>query len=204
MAMQVVRSGEAVQQDMTRGGERRTFAQRVKEVPECYTVHGMYVVGLGQLMKKVGKERSCFRDAHRFRYYPLRDYMGLVLDCAAVLYANLPMRQALQALGRLVIPTFADSIGGQVIMSVASQSWDLALSCLASGYKLSLRPGRASLTHLGRGQARVELRNIWLFGDSYQVGVVEGLMTTCRVEGIIKATALSPCDTDLFITWTTH
>jgi hypothetical protein len=42
---------------------------------------------------------------------------------------------------------------------------------------------------------------VWNFPDSYQVGVVEGLMEWCGLRGQVTPRSLSACDVDLEIGW---
>jgi uncharacterized protein (TIGR02265 family) len=174
----------------------------VDRTPAKNTIHGMYVAELRSLMESEGLHDHGLEDIRRFRYYPLRDYMQVLLDCVTSLYPQQPIRDGLQTIGRLVCPTFATSFGGRVIMSAVGSSLELGLKVLARGYQLSLKPGRATTVDLAPGRAKVELRDVWNFGDSYQVGVIEGLMNWCHIEGSITPTVLSPCDTDLLVEWT--
>lgn len=186
----------------SRQTELDLYRAAVERTPAKNTIHGMYVVGLRALMESKGLRGHGLEDARRFRYYSLRKYMGVLLECSDALYPDGSIRDGLQALGRLVCPTFATSVGGKVMMGAVGHSWELALGILTRGYQLSLKPGIATAVNLGPRRVRVELRDIWNFGDSYQVGVIEGLMHWCRTEGRITPTVLSPCDTDLLVEWT--
>ena len=101
------------------------------------------------------------------------------------------MCESLRQLGELAIPTFARSIAGGVTMGIVGRSWELALKCVSRGYELSLKPGSCTVASIGSGQALLQLRNVWNFGDSYQVGVVLGLMKWCRIDGRVSARVLS-------------
>ena len=46
------------------------------------------------------------------------------------------------------------------------------------------------------------LRDVWNFGDTYQVGVIEGAMQSFLIEGTVEARLLGrPCDVDLLLHW---
>lgn len=173
------------------------FEQQISMTPATSQVHGMYLVGLRQLLKSRAITREELQSAQPFRYYPLQLFMRELLAAATLIYPESPLSDSLRRLGRLVCPTFAESIGGKVMMGVVGRNLELGLSVLTRGYHLSLRPGSAAVLKQSPGQWRVELRQIWNFGDTYQVGVVQGLMDWCRVRGEIVPRVLSPCDTDL-------
>ncbi|MFO7177216.1 MAG: DUF2378 family protein [Pseudomonadota bacterium] len=172
----------------------------IDRTPAGHTVKGMYVAGILDALDARKVRRPDFR-VQAFRDYPLRQYMELLLDAAVTLYPSQPIRSALVSLGKLAIPTFASSIVGGVIMGTVGRSWDIALKCVSKGYQISLRPGNAVVTNAGPGRAVLQLREVWNFADSYQVGVVEGLLEWCDLQGTVKPRVLGPCDVDLDIEW---
>jgi len=176
----------------------------IKRTPETNTVKGMYVGGLIQAMADRGIRRAEMGRIHSFRDYPLREYMELLIDCAVTVYPQMRVREALRHLGQLAIPTFAKSIVGGVLMGVVGRSWELALKSVSRGYAVSLKPGSAIVSEIRPGYAVVQLRNVWNFGDSYQVGVIEGLMEWCKLEGTVIPQVHSTPDVDLRIEWRTH
>lgn len=181
--------------------ELTSFEQQISVTPAANQVHGMYLVSLRQLLKSRAIARRELQTAQPFRYYPLQLFMRELVAAATLVYPEATPRDSLRRLGKLVCPTFAESIGGKVMMGVVGRNLELGLSVLARGYHLSLRPGRAIVVKQSPGHWRVELREIWNFGDTYQVGVVQGLMDWCRVRGEINPEVISPCDTDLDVRW---
>lgn len=176
------------------------LVSHIDRTPGGHTVKGMYLAGILDALDARKVRRPDFR-VQAFRDYPLRQYMELLLDAAVTLYPNQPIRAALISLGRLAIPTFASSIVGGVIMGTVGRSWDIALKCVSKGYQVSLRPGNATVTGMSDGRAVLQLREVWNFPDSYQVGVVEGLLEWCDLQGSVTARVLAPCDVDLEIEW---
>jgi uncharacterized protein (TIGR02265 family) len=177
------------------------FREQIAHTPAASGTNGMYVVNLLDLLRKNGVFVPGVREPQRFRHYPLRECMELLLLAAVTLHPDKTVGEGLRRLGRLVIPTFAQSLAGSVMMSVAACSWEAALGGLTRGYSLSLRPGEAHVAEFRRGHARVELRGIWSFGDTYQVGVVEGLMKWCDIDGRTVAKKLSRANTDITLEW---
>lgn len=181
--------------------ELRQLLDAIERTPATNTVKGMYVSGIVEALASRELEPREQRRYQAFKDYSLRDYMRLCLDASVTLYPSRTPKEGLRSLGQLAIPTFAQSISGAVIMGTVGRSWELALRCVSRGYQISLKPGEAIVAELGAERALVQLRKVWNFGDSYQVGVVEGLMDWCGLNGQVVATVVSPCDTDLNIQW---
>ncbi|MDD9945984.1 MAG: DUF2378 family protein [Myxococcales bacterium] len=176
------------------------YLARIDDTPASHTVKGMYVSGLIATMKAASVGYPEER-VHAFKDYPMRDFMGLVLEAGATLYPQKRLGDALHALGCQAIPTFAESISGGVIMATAGRSWKMALTLISRGYEISLKPGKATVAVMEADRAVVQLRNVRNFGESYHVGVMTGLMHWCRLQGNVVPKVLSQSDTDLLISW---
>ncbi len=179
----------------------RQLLDTIERTPAANTVKGMYVAGIVEALAQRDIAPREQRRYQAFKDYSLRDYMRLCLDAAVTLYPSRSPKEGLRSLGQLAIPTFAQSISGAVVMGTVGRSWELALRCVSRGYQISLKPGEAIVAELGAERALVQLRKVWNFGDSYQVGVVEGLMDWCGLNGEVTAHVISACDTDLRLQW---
>jgi uncharacterized protein (TIGR02265 family) len=180
----------------------RQLLDTIERTPAANTVKGMYVAGIVEALAQRDIAPREQRRYQPFKDYSLRDYMRLCLDAAVTLYPSRSPKEGLRSLGQLAIPTFAQSISGAVVMGTVGRSWELALRCVSRGYQISLKPGEAIVAELASERALVQLRKVWNFGDSYQVGVVEGLMDWCGLNGEVTANVISACDTDLRLQWT--
>jgi len=164
----------------------------------------MYVETLLSMLKRRGAALPTDKRYFSFKDYPLRELMGLMVNAVEVLYPDISPREGMIALGRLAFPTLTSTTIGKVIFSVAGNSWVRALNLVTKAYEVSIRPGTASVTELTETSARVELREIWNFGDSYQVGVFEGAMKHFGVRGSVQAVRVDRrCDVDLIMHWQT-
>lgn len=179
----------------------RQLLDTIERTPAANTVKGMYVAGIVEALAQRDIAPRDQRRYQAFKDYSLRDYMRLCLDAAVTLYPSRSPKEGLRSLGQLAIPTFAQSISGAVVMGTVGRSWELALRCVSRGYQISLKPGEAIVAELSAERALVQLRKVWNFGDSYQVGVVEGLMDWCGLNGEVTAHVISACDTDLKLQW---
>jgi uncharacterized protein (TIGR02265 family) len=199
--MEVVRTRSLIGLGTRLGRELKEYFDRIEKTPATHSIKGMYVAGLEDTLRAMGATRAVPVKAQQFRDYPLRDYMESLLDASVTLFPSRPMSDALKLLGEQAIPTFASSIVGSVIMGTVGGNWALALKCVSRGYEVSLKPGKAVVAEISSGRARVELRDVWNFGESYQVGVIRGLMQQCGLSGDIVAEVKSQCDVDLRLEW---
>jgi uncharacterized protein (TIGR02265 family) len=174
----------------------------IEETPQNATVKGMYVDSLLSMLERTGAPRVTDKRYFSFKEYPLRDAMRIMVDTVAVMYPNSPPREGLVRVGRQVFPTLAASTVGKVLFSVAGRSWERSLKLTSKAYEVSITPGTAALAELTDRSARIELRSIWNFADTYQVGVMQGAMETLGVRGSVRAVMLGRrCDVDLILEW---
>jgi uncharacterized protein (TIGR02265 family) len=199
--MHMLRARELTKQRPELRAELTQLFERIEQTPEANTFKGMYWTSLAGALNAARVDYVPPQRIQAFKDYPLRAYMELLLDSAITLYPNQRPSQGLRALGHLVVPTFANSIVGGVMMGTIGRSWEIALKCLSRGYEISLNPGKATVAEFKNTTALVQLRNIWNYGDSYQVGVIEGLMAWCGLIGRVSPHVIASCDVDLRIEW---
>ena len=189
----LARSGDA---------ELKRLITHIDTTPPDHTLKGMYISGLWEALASKGVSGAP-PSVQQFKDYSLSLFMELLLDSTLTLFPRERPTRGLVRLGHLAIPTFASSIVGGVLMGTAGRNWSLALHLISRGYEVSLKPGKVTLADRGAGWALLQFRDVWNFGSSYQVGVIEGLMSWCNLTGSIVATELSPSSTDLRIEWLT-
>lgn len=105
-------------------------------------------------------------------------------------------------MGRHAYPTLVSTTIGKVIFSVAGRSWERSLNLVQKAWEVSLKPGSNRLAEFRPGYARLELRQVWNFTDTYQVGIFEGALETFGLRGTVQAQSKGRiCDVDLHIEW---
>jgi len=182
--------------------ERRELQRCVEDTPKDATVKGMFIDSFLKTLDGARIPRPTDKRFVSFRDYPLTSFMDLMLSSTAAMYPSHAPREGLRLMGQLGYPTFASSTVGRVIFSLAGRSWEAALPLASRAYEVSLTPGRATLTNITPNTATLELREVWNFADTYQVGVFEGAMQTFNIEGQVKAVKRGKrCDVDLFLEW---
>ena len=174
----------------------------ISQVPEGASVKGMFFSSLHTTLRRRGYEPSTNQKFVAFKEYPLVLYMEQMLDAAARAWPGLPPAEGLRSLGQSAYPTLAESVIGRVIFSVAAKNWRAALPLTGKAYGVSLNPGSARVVGLTDHSATLELRDVWNFADTYQVGVMEGAMTAFGVEGTVRPMPRGrKCDVDLRLDW---
>ncbi len=187
---------------LTRSDQKAELESWISETPSDASVKGMYVESLLSMLAGRGRARPTDKRYLSFKDYPLRELMRLMVDATEVLYPEASPREGMIALGRLAFPTLVSTTVGKVIFSIAGNNWVRALNLVTKAYEVSIKPGTASVKDLTETSARIELREIWNFGDSYQVGVFEGAMEHFGVRGSVRPLTVGRrCDVDLIVQW---
>lgn len=182
--------------------EYEELEQLIHQTPASATVKGMFLSSFLDSLDRGGFARPTDARFVSFKDYPLRQFMQLMLAAIGTAWPTMPPRAGLRRLGQSAYPTLADSVVGRVLFSVAGRNFGTALQLTEKAYKLSLNPGVARLAELTEKTAVLEMRDIWNFADSYQVGVMEGAMVAYRVKGEVRAQKLKrPCDVNLHLHW---
>lgn len=199
--MKLVRAREVAHERSDLRRELQILFEQIDKTPRTHTSKGMYVGGVYQALESMGCPVLDQEKVPAFKDYPLHGYMELLLDGAVTLYPRDTVQQGLRQLGQHGVSTFARSIVGGVIMGTVGRSWELALKWVSRGYEVSLNPGKAVVAEMTANRAVVQLRNVWNFGETYHVGMIEGLMQWCGIVGTVTADVISPCDVDLKVEW---
>lgn len=174
----------------------------ITETPAHATLKGMFVESFLKSLDRTGHQRPTSARYISFKDYPLREVMRIMLDSVKTAWPQVPPREGLRLLGQAVYPTLADSTVGKVLFSVAGRSFKTALTLTGKAYGVSLNPGSANVTELTDKSAIVQLRDVWNFTDSYQVGVMEGAMEAYGVTGTVTPHITARrCDVDLHLAW---
>ncbi|MBI5511242.1 MAG: DUF2378 family protein [Deltaproteobacteria bacterium] len=176
-------------------------AARLEAMPKGAVAKGMFLAMIADTLAETkGPDKTVPRYV-RFKDYPLRDFVELAVAAARVCHPGAAQREALRRFGQQVYPVFAHSMVGNAIFSIAARDWPTTLRLAARAYPVSIKPGTVVITSMEAHRAVIELRDVWSFPETYQVGVFEGAMSLLGVAGEIQVRPRSLCDTDLLITW---
>lgn len=182
--------------------ERQQLEGSIAMTPAHATVKGMYIDALLQELDRQRIVRPTTARFISFKDYPLRDFMRMLIDYSGLVVHDATPREALRQLGHSVFPTLAESTVGRIIFSIAGRNWIQALMLSPRAWEISLKPGSVQLCDVTETSARMALRDVWNFADTYQVGIIEGAMEVFRIEGTVRPQVLNRrCDVDLHLEW---
>lgn len=134
--------------------------------------------------------------------YPMRDFLTLLSEGAAVLYPDLPLREALRRLGqRAYLTLIESSLTARVIFGAVGLDVASAFRLISRVYSLVSNISKVQLLEVDDNHAILALRNAWVFPSSYQVGVFEGGLVAFGRKGEVLVKSHSLCDVDFQITW---
>lgn len=175
---------------------------QIARCPEAAVVKGLFFQDILDACAKARVKQPGARNRYvQFIDYPAREYMELLVAAAGLLHPREPIRNGLRRLGRSSYPALADTLIGKAIFGVAGNDFGTILSLASRAYSVSTKPGEATLAERTERRAVVQLREIWAFPDSHQVGVFEGALIAVGRRGEVKVRAISPCDADFEVTW---
>jgi uncharacterized protein (TIGR02265 family) len=140
----------------------------------------------------------------QFKTYPLRDFLRLAHNAARMAFPRLPQGEALRRIGWQAYPTFAATMAGRVALFAFGQETGDIVTSLPKSYALALPGSRVSVHRLGANHARVEMRDVYSFAETYQAGVIEGASRTrgeTRIQ-VLVARGSRICDVDFDVQWT--
>ncbi len=163
---------------------------------------GLFLAAVAQAGARSGARLPSARASYTpFRRYPLREHCALLVEAAAALWPDRPLRQSLRKLGRGTPQVLLHSMLGRVVLGSVEGPVEL-LRAMGKSYPLHTSPATMSITEEGPRRAVLAFRDFHHFLDSHHVGVVEGLLRHAGVEGgHVLIRSLSRSDADFLVTW---
>jgi uncharacterized protein (TIGR02265 family) len=171
---------------------------RIAATPASAAIRGLFPAEIVKLVPEVSAPRALYVP---FSNYPMHEYLDLILQAARLAYPNMTAGNAVLRLGTHVYTTFASSLAGMAIFSVAGVDFRRAIEVSPKAYEVTLKPGRINVIHAGPRAGRIELRNVWAFPDIFHAGIWLGGMAACKVAGSIGITRHSLSDVDFDMQW---
>jgi uncharacterized protein (TIGR02265 family) len=178
------------------------LTERLTMVPPRATVKGMFINTFLEALDGVRYPRPTRDRFFAFRDYPLTRYMALMLETVPEAWPSDSPSQSLRRMGQSAFHSLASSMAGRVLFAVAGGDWESLLSLSSRAYELSLSHAKVTVRDMRDQSAVVEMRQVWNFADSYQVGVMEAGLQACGKQGSVRVEKLGrPCDVNLHIEW---
>lgn len=176
-------------------------ALTLQSIPASATIAGMYPNAIAEGAKQLGKVVPLLRERYLpFGFYPLREYVELLLQACEVLYPKRPLRFALRSTGRAAPAALLKSTMGRVVFGSVNGPREVMHSLIKT-YPINLRPCHAEILESSDQHVLVHLRDIHFFLDCHHVGVLEGALRHAKVTGKVLISSLSATEAHLRCTW---
>jgi uncharacterized protein (TIGR02265 family) len=137
-----------------------------------------------------------------FRRYPLREFMQLTVNAAALLHPALPTAEAIRRVGRIAYPSFAATMAGRVVLFALGEQLEQVTLAVPKAYSVTVPGCHVESRMTGKRSAFYSFRDIYCFVDTYHLGVIEGAIASFGFAPRITVTMRDrPCDADFDVTW---
>jgi len=175
-----------------RGAAPVDLEEHVRRVPIGATVKGMFFVDLQRASEEAGVWPLVIRASgvperryYAFRDYPLVDHLRLTVAAAAHLHPRLPIGDAVRRLGQSALDTVLASQIGRALFGGLERSIEPIFLRGPKAFKLLVAAGEVTAAKLAERTYRFRARQLPLLLETYQVGVIEGVLRHCGERGRI-------------------
>jgi len=164
-------------------------------------IAGMFFLGVLEGAKRRGVALPVPRERYLpFGFYPVAEFVPLLVSAAGVFHPTLSLRHALRAIGAAGPAVLAKSVLGKVTLGSAI-GVHAVIDAVANTYAVNIRPSRCAVTQKTAQSCVVSLDNVQYFLDSHHVGVFEGTMTHAGVNGRVRIASRSEFCAELLLEW---
>jgi uncharacterized protein (TIGR02265 family) len=182
--------------------------EHVRALPPGATCKGLFFHDLIDQLRKAAPNSSILlpgglgaqRYVHFFDY-PYADYMRMLHATAQAVFPGVPVGEGLRRLGRKTYVALLNSQIGRVIFGVLGDDFLSVIKLGVRGYQVSMNFGRLDTEVIENEHIRYYFRNLPAYLETFQVGVVEGAMQACNVEGRVHVSMTSLSTASFDIRW---
>jgi uncharacterized protein (TIGR02265 family) len=160
--------------------------EHIRRVPSGATIKGMFFLELQRIAEEAALWPTVVRAAglHEKRYFAFRDYslvdmLRLTLASAAHVHSRVPLGEGLRRLGQGAFEVVMGSQIGRAIFGVLGREVEPLFLRGPKAFKLLLGVGEVTSEKIAHRTFRFHARNLPGFLETYQVGVVEGVLRHC-------------------------
>ena len=121
-----------------------------------------------------------------FRDYPAAEYLRLLVTVALAVHSTLPLGEALRRIGHTAFDTASASLVGKTLFGVYGRDLEPLLFTAPRAYRVFLNFGEVSTEKTAPDAFRFTARDLPAFLETYQVGVLEGVLRHCRARGQLR------------------
>ncbi len=118
--------------------------------------------------------------------YPYADFMRLFAEAARASYPATPLGGPVRRLGRSGYEALLQNQVGKVLFGVFGRDFEQIVKMGARGWAVSVNFGEVRVESVGANHVRYHFQAMPGYLETYQVGIVEGAMNVCGVEGEVE------------------
>lgn len=157
------------------------------------TCKGMFVADVLQRASRVTAERELFRAAQlperrylAFRDYPLAESMKLTVAAARALFPRYSTGEGLRRIGQTAFETVLATHFGRALFGILGRDIEPILLTGPKAFRLMASIGRISAEKSSFRTFTLRALDFPAFLETYQVGVLEGVLRHCGERGRIR------------------
>jgi uncharacterized protein (TIGR02265 family) len=154
---------------------------------------GMFLADVIQRASRVTSEQTLFRAAQlperryvAFRDYPLAETMKLFMAAARALFPRYPPGEGLRRLGQTAFETVLATHVGRALFGILGRDVEPILLTGPKAFKLMVNVGHVSAEKTSYRTFTFHAHDFPAFLETYQVGVLEGVLRYCGERGRIR------------------
>jgi len=170
-------------------------------IPADAQIAGMFFLAIVEGVKRRGVTLELPRERYLpFSFYPITEFVPLLVRAAALFYPELSLRLALRALGASGPKAFIASTLGKVTLG-AAEGVHATVAAIAKTYEINIRPSRCKILESKPRRMVLSLEDVYYFLDAHHVGVFEGTLSHAGVSGCVKIASYSRTSAELLLEW---
>jgi uncharacterized protein (TIGR02265 family) len=178
----------------------------IRAVPASAVIKGMYSAAIAVEAKRRGLTLTHAGEKYvPFLDYPMRDHLNLLVEAARMFSPELSLRRSLRKLGRGAVGVLLSSTLGRAVLGGLTQPETTARAILgitrAYATALGKPTPQAELKETGETSCILRLSDFWLFLDSHQIGILEGMGRSCGVRIEVEVALESSSKGELACSW---
>ena len=167
--------------------------EHLRRLPSGATVKGMFFLELQRLSEQASVWPQVLETAgiaerryYNFRDYPMVDNLRLTAAVAAHVHPTVARGDAIRYLGQTALDVVLSSPIGRTLLGVEGRDVEQLFLRGPRAYKLLLGVGEVTSEKVSLRVFRFHVRNFPAFLETYQVGVLEGILRHCGKTGQVR------------------
>jgi uncharacterized protein (TIGR02265 family) len=176
-------------------------AEHLRLIPDSATVKGLVIDSCLDAVRDAQVALPTNERFTPFRDYSMRMFVELNVACARAISPDKPLPEALCIVGRHLFPKFTSSLLGRVMYGVFRGDVTSILRMAQKSFEQTQNMGRVKTTVIDSHTVRLHFSNTYTFIDTYHVGIMQGTLQACGVEGEVLVNMASLTEGDLLIGW---